>query len=126
MKGFFATLVSGAQRIGTEADEFNKLIMELNPEIITWASDNVLVTWSRFRRGLAAGRFPGIDAVFEFEKVMFAIRDDYGHTNARVRTGDLIGLVVLDIDDYLRDGKRISAAERPLGPGPDSSGTPLS
>ena len=81
------------------------LFNELTPELINWASDEVLVAWSRFKRNAISGS--GVETVFDFEKVLLAIRHDYGHKGKNVSEGDLLGLFINDIDDHLalRKGK---------------------
>jgi len=37
----------------------------------------------------------------EWEKVLFAIREDLGHDNSGLETGDLLRIYVNDIDDLL-------------------------
>lgn len=87
---------------------------ELTPDLITWASDDVLTAWSRFRRDIV--NQPSEDVVFTFEKVLMAIRKDYGHGGANVKEGDLLGLFINDIDEQL--------ARRRLSAGPENTHQP--
>lgn len=77
--------------------ELVRFMARITPELVTWASDDVLTTWSRYRRR-AAG-MSGEDSMFELERLLLAIRRDFGHPNKDVKDGDLLGLFVNDIDD---------------------------
>ncbi|MFB7947223.1 hypothetical protein ACFC6L_20155 [Kitasatospora phosalacinea] len=84
------------------------LFRQLTPDLITWSSDEVLAEWSRFKRTVA--NLPPEDAVFALEKVLMAIRRDYGHKGSKLEDGDLLGLFINDIDTYIAN--RRAAQER--------------
>ena len=87
---------------GTTAKQevgFVEVMQRLTPQLLTWAGDDVLVKWSRYRR-LAGGLDP-IESMFELEKVFLAIRKDFGHSNRKVGKGDVLGLFVNDINEYV-------------------------
>lgn len=83
----------------TNAESFFR---ELTPDLMTWASDDVLIAWSHFKRGINATSPER--ALFEFEKVLMEIRKDFGHSGRKVVEGDLLGLFVTDIDQHLAGG----------------------
>jgi hypothetical protein len=67
------------------------------------ASDHFIKEWSTFRRQFPVGAAPptGPTALLQFEKVLAAIRVDFGYSNKGLKTGDLLGLIVNDIDTVL-------------------------
>lgn len=78
-------------------------ITKMIPEMISWASDSFLIQWSRLRRATITGdsdekRFN----LLNFEEVLLAIRSDLGHKNQGIETGDLLGLWVNDIDEFMK------------------------
>jgi hypothetical protein len=78
------------------AEEF---FNDLTPDLINWASDDVLVAWSKFKRNIQ--NHPDMERVFDLEQVLLAIRKDYGHKGRKIVEGDLLGLFVTDIDEQL-------------------------
>lgn len=97
VSGLFTLLQTEAGPQQTVAAE--TLFRELTPDLITWSSDEVLVEWSRFKRTVS--NLPPEEAVFALEKVLMAIRRDYGHKGSKVEDGDLLGLFINDIDTYV-------------------------
>ena len=84
------------------------LFRDLTPDLITWASDDVIVAWSHFKRKISS--LPPEEVVFALEKVLMEIRSDYGHGGSKIAEGDLVGLFINDIDDILarRNSREIS------------------
>jgi hypothetical protein len=80
----------------------------MTPELISWASDPVLLAWSRYRRSITSPNDP-LSMMLGFEVVLFAIRQDLGHSNKDFRPGDLLALWVNDIDDFLGDQPPVAA-----------------
>ncbi|GAA2814099.1 hypothetical protein GCM10010441_43500 [Kitasatospora paracochleata] len=101
----YSRLVSGlftllhAEAGPQQAAAAETLFREITPDLITWSSDEVLVEWSRFKRTVS--NLPPEEAVFALEKVLMAIRRDFGHNGSKVEDGDLLGLFVNDIDTYI-------------------------
>ena len=102
VSGLFTLLQAEAGPQRTAAAE--ALFRDLTPDLITWSSDDVLVEWSRFRRNVV--NLPPEEAVFALEKVLMAIRRDYGHKGSNVVDGDLLGLFINDIDTHLAARQR--------------------
>ena len=91
----------GGQLDEERAKEF---FITLTPDILVWASDEVLVQWSRERRRWTqvAEQGNAMEMMFRFEDLLLTIRRDLGHSNkGGVERGDVLGLWVNDIDDYL-------------------------
>jgi hypothetical protein len=75
----------------------------LTPQLVTWASDDVIGAWTRFKR--QSGDGAPIDVMFQFEEVLKAVRIDLGHKSGDLAKGDLLGLFVNDIQDHLPSTK---------------------
>lgn len=96
-------LMLGSAGGALDEQRAKEFFVNLTPDLLVWASDDVLVRWSRERRRWTqiqpgAG---GMDMMFRFEELLLAIRRDLGHPNKGVARGDVLGLWVNDIDDYL-------------------------
>ena len=93
-------LSSGGQLNEDRAKQF---FVTITPDILVWASDEVLAKWSRERRSWTTMPAGGdaMDLMFRFEDLLLAMRRDLGHRNNGVSRGDVLGLWVNDIDDYL-------------------------
>ncbi len=86
----------------SESDMMNFFI-QFTQELMVWGSDEVLRSWSHYRRLYVDNQLEidSFKAMLEFEKLLFAIRKDTGHKNKGVKQGDLLGLFVNDIHNYL-------------------------
>lgn len=112
----YTRLVSGLMRTvmnpdSSNSDELVQFLREITPDLITWASDDVLLAWSKFKRG--AQVLVSEDTVFSFEELLSAIRRDFGHSGNKVKEGDLLALFINDIDEQLarrraQRGRRVS------------------
>lgn len=80
---------------------FEAVIADLTPQLVTWASDDVIKAWIHFKRRAAEAEADPISAMFGFEHVLRAVRADLGHKSGNLAKGDLLGLFVNDIDEYL-------------------------
>lgn len=101
--GVFQSKSGPEQQAAAEA-----LFRDLTPDLITWASDEVLIAWSRFKRDIP--NLPPEEAPFALEKVLMAIRRDYGHRGLDVKEGDLLGLFITDVDEVLAKRRKASTA----------------
>ncbi|MBL1083079.1 hypothetical protein JK359_13980 [Streptomyces actinomycinicus] len=100
----YTRLVSGLMRTvmnpdSSNADEVAQFLREITPDLITWASDDVLLAWSKFKR--EAQVLAAEDTIFSFEELLSAIRRDFGHSGRQVKEGDLLALFINDIDEQL-------------------------
>ncbi|MFG1812092.1 hypothetical protein [Streptomyces sp. NPDC049040] len=96
--GLMATILNGNSE--NNADDIVTLLREVTPDLVTWASDDVLVAWARFKREVQSAT-QSVDAVFEFEKLLLAIRRDYGHSGSKMTEGQLLALFINDVDEQL-------------------------
>ncbi|MGW1376194.1 hypothetical protein ACWD6P_18255 [Streptomyces sp. NPDC002446] len=100
----YTRLVSGLMRTvmnpdSSNEDEVVQFLRDITPDLITWASDDVLLAWSKFKR--EAQVLVSEDTVFNFEELLSAIRRDFGHSGRKVQEGDLLALFINDIDEQL-------------------------
>ena len=77
------------------------------------ASDDVVGSWSRYRRRSFASQpppqpDPNLDpsVLLGFETVLLSIRKEFGHRNRNLQRGDLVGLFVNDVDVLLAAERR--------------------
>ncbi|HEY1063677.1 MAG TPA: hypothetical protein VGE30_00065 [Candidatus Saccharimonadales bacterium] len=77
-----------------------KFFADSNPLIMTFASNAVIEKWGKLRLRMAGG--DGIQNMFELEDFLKEIRKDLGHPKRGSNRGDILRLVVNDIDDYLK------------------------
>ncbi|MGY4992318.1 hypothetical protein [Streptomyces sp. 900105245] len=100
----YTRLVSGLMRTvmnpdSSNANEVAQFLQEITPDLIAWASDDVLLAWSKFKREVQF--LEAEDTIFRFEELLSAIRRDFGHGGRQVKEGDLLALFINDIDDQL-------------------------
>jgi hypothetical protein len=76
-------------------------LAKMTPELISWASDEVLATWSRYRRAMTRRKPDPVWLMFGFEDVLLTIRRDVGRANAGLTRGDLLALWINDVDEAL-------------------------
>jgi hypothetical protein len=115
----YTRLVSGLMRTvlnpdSSNADDVAQFLRDITPDLITWASDDVLLAWSKFKR--EAQVLASEDTVFGFEELLSAIRRDFGHSGRQIQEGDLLALFINDVDEQLtrrrtRRGRRASTPE---------------
>lgn len=87
-----------------DEDRAKQFFISITPDLLVWASDEVLVKWSRERRSWTnmSASADAMDLMFRFEDLLLAMRRDLGHRNVNISRGDVLGLWVNDIDDYLQ------------------------
>ena len=96
--------VSAATSAANSGLDMVEFLTRMTPKLMIWASNDVVVKWSKFRRG--ADKHPPIDYMFMMEDLMTAIRKDLGHSGGDVSKGDLLGLYINDIDEHLPSAKK--------------------
>lgn len=101
IKGLLDTLLQAKKPGGIKLDAFGRMLEEITPQLVTWASDEVIVAWSRYKRRVGSGGLTAAEAIFEFEALLLAIRKDVGHSNRGMASGDLLRLFITDVDEHL-------------------------
>jgi hypothetical protein len=83
--------------------EQERFFAEFTRRAITLSSDRFLREWSGYRQKLAQGALQTVDPtrpnhmLMEFEKVLLAIRDDFGHRNRKIQPGDILRMWINDL-----------------------------
>lgn len=91
-------------------DDIMKFFSDKTPELITFASNEVIEKWGKLRVGLEAA--PANEAkMFLVEEMLKAIRTDLGHGRRGFHKGDILRLFVNDIDNFL--GKKSKELSQP-------------
>lgn len=91
-------------RIGKEftEEELLDIFTEFNKEITLWGSSKAIKIWGNWRVASAKERLNPKDVMFGMEDVMIQLRKDMGLKRG-INRGDLLRLVVNDIDDYIKN-----------------------
>lgn len=79
--------------------EFRNFIQTM----IVWASDDVMVAfseWLQICRAPSDSKTDAIAKVIAFEQLLLVIRKDLGHENKNLRQGDLLRLIINDLDQH--------------------------
>jgi hypothetical protein len=77
---------------------------EFTQKIMVWGSDEVLRKWSNYRLYSVEhinDKEYSSEAMFLIEELLLAIRKDMGHKNTNVQRGEILGLFINDIKDYV-------------------------
>lgn len=84
----------------TEEQMVNEMTVKLNPQLIIWASDEVLREYSSWRREILPPNASqaGIGGLFQFGRLLIAIRKDVGQPNKDLGPVDVLRVFVNDID----------------------------
>lgn len=103
---FFINFMMSEKLTGKQMGEKDALAFfnKFTQEIMVWGSDEVVSLWSSYRRIFINpdNGETSYNNLFEFEKLLLAIRKDTGHKNKGLKRGDLLGLFVNDIDHYIK------------------------
>ncbi len=92
-----------AEKIGEKPpteQELMQFFTTVTEQLIVWGSDEVFLEFRAFRMGSIKGARP-IDIMFQYEKILAAIRKDLGHKNKGFKPGTILGMWVNDIDSYV-------------------------
>ena len=77
--------------------------------------------WNGFKRRSVTDSSDPIQVMFEFEKVLQAVRSDLGHKSGALAQDDLLGLFINDIHEHL---PREELSDRGCSPRASSSRAP--
>lgn len=80
--------------------EVIKKMYEFSKEVTLHGSNKVVKKWVKYRT--SAGKLTPVENMKLLEEILFAIRDDLGIKKRKMKTGDLLSLIVNDIDEVLK------------------------
>lgn len=86
-------------------------LREHNSDIVIWGTDDVILSWIKFREASDPTskhvQEDKKEVLLVFEQLLYEIRKDLGHSNLKLKDGDLlkIFLDVKEVDDYLQRRK---------------------
>ena len=92
---------AASKRAGMADDELEKILMQFNKELTLWGSSKAIQAWGNWRRCSSSGSVDPLQNLFGMEKVMVQLRKDMGMRRG-IRKGDLLRLMVSDIDSFLK------------------------
>lgn len=84
-------------------DEMVTFFNKFTQKLIVWGSDEVVSQWSKYRRKITQNPADTKTSMIELEKLLLAIRKDTGHKNKAIHQGELLGLFINDIDNYIEN-----------------------
>jgi hypothetical protein len=99
----------GSEKIGDKPmteKEMQEFFIEFTQKLMIWGSDEVVIQWSKYRRASIKNSENGqadFNNMFDLENLLLAIRKDTGHKNKNLKKGDLLGLFINDIENYIND-----------------------
>lgn len=82
-------------------DELAEILTQFNKELTLWGSSQAIRAWGNWRKESSAGSGGSFQTLFEMERVMVQLRKDMGMRRG-IRKGDLLRLMVNDIDSVLK------------------------
>jgi hypothetical protein len=91
-------------------DDIMRFFSDKTPELITFASNEVIEKWGKLRVGLETTT-ANEAKMFLVEEMLKAIRTDLGHGKRGFHKGDILRLFVNDIDNFL--GKKSKELSQP-------------
>lgn len=95
-----------AQKLGKEPlseTEINQFFAQFTPRLVIWGAGGVIKSFGDMREfspQLAESERP-VEVMFLYERVLFEIRRDLGHSRTELQKGELLRLFITDIRRYL-------------------------
>ncbi|MCC3588006.1 hypothetical protein [Microcoleus sp. PH2017_30_WIL_O_A] len=90
-----------AQKLGQEPkteEELVKSIHDMTPDLILWASDDVLNLYIKFRQ-MANRQDSSTTPILLFGQMLLAMRKDLGHQNNQINEESILGTFVNDVEN---------------------------
>lgn len=87
-------------------EELIDLFNQFTKELTLWGSSKAIKAWGNWRVASSKGLNNPNDLLFGMEKVLVQLRKDMGLKHG-IAEGDLLRLIVNDIDDYIGPNKRV-------------------
>lgn len=83
-------------------DEMMMFFVMKTPELMTFASNEVIEKWGKLRISLSDEKTKDEQKMFIVEDLFRAIRTDLGHSKRGSHKGDILRLFINDVDAYLK------------------------
>lgn len=87
-------------------DNMLNFMTDFLKDLIPWGGDKVMKSFLKFREQAQTNidneNTDVFSTLFDFEKMLFEIRKDLGHSNKGVETGDILKLFITDIKSYIK------------------------
>jgi hypothetical protein len=81
----------------------------MGAEGLLWGPEPVIRSFNAWRALLTEADEPTPEMVFQFERVLYAIREGLGNGRGGLAEGDLLRVFINDLDPYLAEYRRISS-----------------
>ncbi|MDQ3749949.1 MAG: hypothetical protein M3367_13210 [Acidobacteriota bacterium] len=82
-------------------NELLDFIYKFNQKLLVWGGNNVIKEWANFRINTQSeNKYAVLIAV---EDILLAIREDMGHSNEKLKRGDLLSVFINDIGHVLNE-----------------------
>ncbi len=94
------TFYGAARGGGVRESDLEAFFNELAQSLLIWGSEPVIVAFDRWR-AVASIAGDSASSLFAFEDLLYAIRADLGNEHKNMGRGDLLRVVINDIEDYL-------------------------
>ena len=102
---WFKVLVKKAGETPVSETEMIEFFRTFTQKLMIWGSDDVVKEYAKFRAQSVPTsenqQLVGMQLLFAFESLLYAIRSDVGHANKNLLKGDLLSLFVNDIRTYV-------------------------
>lgn len=82
-------------------EELLEFIFKFNQKLLVWGGNNVIKEWSNFRVNTQSDDKYAV--LFSVEDMLLAIREDMGHSNAKLKRGELLSVFINDIEPILNE-----------------------
>jgi hypothetical protein len=101
---FFDSIL--ASKLGREPKSEGELVQgfaDMTPDLILWASDDVLNLYIEFRRMASSSASGALNSpILLFGRLLLAMREDLGHQNNKIDEVSILGTFVNDIENLSR------------------------
>jgi hypothetical protein len=116
MSPIYQQLVETLKDVGEKEDGANvSFFKDLATKMLLYGPTPVVKAWIEWHRTGVSDDPSNLAGMLAWEKVLFAMREDLGHDNSGLKTGDLLRIYVNDIDELLPAWLANQATNQRLG-----------
>jgi hypothetical protein len=102
--GFFFSLLFAVhlKKQPPNESEINEFLIQVTPQLILWGSDDVLLSFQRFREMGSNVKAEGdpLTLMNNFEEMLLKIRKDLGHSNQSLTQGSILKIFINDWSQF--------------------------